>query len=187
MRTGWLIWEDSLSEFIYFEERMRAPAAEDYVAEWNVTPAKGIRKSSKSLWVFDRRTKQKRFSVTTSAGIKIQPYFDVPPPSDRNLYYFRVQGEQVDSQRIRLWASASTAAALRDRLGSLECEVITNAFLAALDNAVPESRAAGQKENLAVGIVMMTTAYQRVVREWDAVSDEHRAQLLLRALTEPGR
>lgn len=78
MRTGWLIWEDNLTEFLYFEERMMAPNPEKFTAEWNVTPAKGARKASKSLWIYDRDTKQKRYSVTTSAGIKIQPYFDVP-------------------------------------------------------------------------------------------------------------
>jgi hypothetical protein len=91
MRTGWLLWEDSLTEFLYFEQPLEAPNPKGYYAEWNVTPPKGARKGSKSLWIFDRKTNKKRFSVTTTAGIKIQPYFDVPAPSDKNLYYFRVQ------------------------------------------------------------------------------------------------
>ena len=80
MRTGWLIWENSLTEFLYFEERMLPPDPDKYFAQWNKTPARGTRKASKSLWIYEKETKQKRYSVTTSAGIKIQPYFDVPSP-----------------------------------------------------------------------------------------------------------
>ena len=79
--------------------------------EWNITPARGVRKASKSLWIYDSSTRQKRYSVTTSAGIKIQPYFDVPPPSDENLYYFRVQSEPLDSDTTLLWVASSTALA----------------------------------------------------------------------------
>ena len=49
MRTGWLIWEDNLTEFLYFEERMLPPNPEQYTAEWNVTPAKGVRKARETL------------------------------------------------------------------------------------------------------------------------------------------
>ena len=34
MRTGWLIWQDSLIEFLYFEEEMLPPVPDDYWAEW---------------------------------------------------------------------------------------------------------------------------------------------------------
>ena len=81
MRFGWLLWEDELREFLYFEESMTKPDPEKYSATWNETPARGTRKASKSLWIFDEETGAKRYSVTTGAGIKIQPYFDVPPPT----------------------------------------------------------------------------------------------------------
>lgn len=57
MRVGWLIWEDDLTEFLYFEEPMLPPDPSRYFAEWNTTPARGARKSSKSLWIYDKRTK----------------------------------------------------------------------------------------------------------------------------------
>jgi len=117
MCIGWLIWEDSLSEFLCFEEPMVKPDVQKYRAEWNVTPARGARKSSKSLWIYDKKTGQKRYSVTTSAGIKIQPYFDVPPPTDPNLYYFRVQSEPVGNDTIHMWVAHSTARALEERIG----------------------------------------------------------------------
>jgi hypothetical protein len=87
MRTGWLLWQESLRQFLYFEERMRIPDPDDYKAQW-VDSGGGARKGSRNLWIYDKRTERKMFSVTTTAGAKIQPYFDVPPPDDPNLYLF---------------------------------------------------------------------------------------------------
>src|SRR5207302_2461617 len=77
MRTGWLLWQESLRQFLYFEERMKAPNPDDYIAKW-VESGGGGRLKSRNLWIYDRVTRRKRFSVTTAAGAKIQPYFDVP-------------------------------------------------------------------------------------------------------------
>ena len=74
MRVGWLLWEDELKEFLYFEEEMVKPDSDVYYAEWNETAARGARKGSKSLWIYEKNSNKKRYSVTTSAGIKIQPY-----------------------------------------------------------------------------------------------------------------
>jgi hypothetical protein len=182
MRVGWLIWEDDLTEFLYFEEPMTPPDSSRYFAEWNVTPARGVRKASKSLWIYDRSTKQKRYSVTTSAGIKIQPYFDVPPPSDPNLYYFRVQSEPVDADTIWLWVASSTAKALKDRLGSLDRDVVSAAIAEVLARGVIPSAATNPEEDLAVPVPVATAIHTQLLAAWDAVSDEHRAQLLLKAL-----
>lgn len=182
MRTGWLIWEDSLAEFLYFEEPMVVPNPVSYYGEWNTTPPRGARKSSKSLWVYDKRTNQKRYSVTTSAGIKIQPYFDVPAPSDPNLYYFRVQSEPVDSETIYLWVAGATARSLKQRLGSLDREAVSAAIMDLLSgqHATPESTPVD--EDLAVPIPLSKEAHNRLLAAWEAVSDEHRAQILLRSL-----
>jgi hypothetical protein len=182
MRTGWLIWEDSLSEFLYFEERMHPPDPSAFFAEWNLTPARGVRKPSKSLWVYDKVTKQKRYSVTTAAGAKIQPYFDVPPPSDPNLYYFRVQGEQVDDQTIRLWVTPATASALRRVLGTLDRETLSAAITRVLSSDLPAFDPPSGADLMAEPLLVAKEAYERVCVAWDAVSDEHRAQILLRAL-----
>jgi hypothetical protein len=183
MRVGWLIWEDDLTEFLYFEERMLAPDRTKYFAEWNMTPARGVRKPSKSLWIYDRKTKQKRYSVTTSAGIKIQPYFDVPPPSDKNLYYFRVQSEPLDADTILLWVASSTANALKQRLGSLDRDTVSAAVAEVLAMGVIPSAATTPEEDLAVPVPITAAMHTRLLAAWDAVSDEHRAQLLLKALT----
>ncbi len=56
MRIGWLLWKDTLEEFLYFEEEMEKPNPDLYYAEWNVTPARGARKSSRSLWIYEKDT-----------------------------------------------------------------------------------------------------------------------------------
>lgn len=184
MRIGWLLWEDSLKEFLYFEERMIAPDPGQYYAEWNDTGVQGARKSSRSLWIYERATNKKRYSVTTSAGIKIQPYFDVPAPSDPNLYYFRVQGEPVpgDPTTTWLWTATSTAAALKAKLGSLDKEKVTSAVLAALAAATGETEVEPAETEMAEPIPVATDVYLQWTSQWAARSDEHRAQLLLKAL-----
>jgi hypothetical protein len=182
MRTGWLVWEDNLTEFLYFEERMLPSNPEQYTAEWNITPAKGARKASKSLWIYDKDTSQKRYSVTTSAGIKIQPYFDVPLPSDNNLYYFRVQSEPVDATTVRLWISAATASALKIKLGSLDSATVSTAILKAIERVGSIVQAPEQDDVLAVAIDISKEAHIQLLAAWEAVSDEHRAQLLLKAI-----
>lgn len=184
MRTGWLIWEDNLTEFLYFEERMLAPDPDQYTAEWNETPARGARKASKSLWIYDRDSKQKRYSVTTSAGIKIQPYFDVPLPSDKNLYYFRVQSEPINTNTIRLWISSATAHALEHKLGSLDYKVVSDAILKAIDTTKNDNNTQeAEEDNLAVPVDISIEAHTKLLAAWEAVSDEHRAQILLKSLS----
>ena len=48
MRLGWLLWEDSLAEFLYFEEPLVAPLPNNYYAVWNETPPRGTRKDTRS-------------------------------------------------------------------------------------------------------------------------------------------
>lgn len=88
MRIGWLLWKDTLDEFLYFEEKMSKPNPTSFYAEWSITPARGSRKSSRSLWIYEKNTGKKRYSVTTTAGAKIQPYFDIPAPNNKYLYHF---------------------------------------------------------------------------------------------------
>lgn len=182
MRTGWLLWEDSLSEFLYFEESLRPPFSEHFYAEWNETTAKGARKSSKSLWIFEKDTHKKRFSVTTSAGVKIQPYFDVPPPSHPNLYYFRVQGEHIDPDTVQIWVATSTAKLLRQTIGSLDKIAVSDAIIELASKLTEQSILPSSKNELAISIQLTAEAYEILNRTWEGVSDEHRAQLFLKSL-----
>ena len=181
MRTGWLLWEDNLIDFLYFEEPMVAPDLDLYRACWSDTPARGARKASRSLWIYNRVTNQKRFSITTSAGPKIQPYFDVPAPDDENLVYLRAQSEVLDERTIKLWISAATARALDYRLGGLDCQRVSDAFIKAVAEGTIPFDATDPEEGLAVGLEITQEAYNQLTA-WEAVSDEHRAQLLLKTL-----
>lgn len=183
MRTGWLIWEDNLTEFLYFEEPMIAPDPARFVAEWNETPARGARKASRSLWIYDRATNQKRYSVTTTAGAKIQPYFDVPPPQDPYLCHFRAQSEPSGADTILLWVASSTARALKDRLGTLDRDAVSAAVIQVIADGVIPFSETNPEEDLAVAVPVSLEAHTQLLSAWDAVSDEHRAQLLLKALS----
>lgn len=183
MRLGWLLWEDSLTEFLYFEQPLMPPDPQDYYAEWNITPPRGARKGSKSLWIFERTSNKKRYSVTTSAGIKIQPYFDIPAPSDSNLYYFRVQSEPIDYDTVQIWVSASTARSLERLLGNLNKDTVSEAILKAARSSRVRDSAIGSEPEIAIAIRLNKRAFDLFCSNWEGVSDEHRAQLLIDALS----
>jgi hypothetical protein len=182
MRTGWLIWERSLTEFVYFEERMAPPDDRAYWAEWHETPARGVRKPSKNLWIYEKATNKKRYSVTTNAGAKIQPYFDVPAPNDPNLVFLRVQGEEIAPGRVLIWVNGSTARELHRLLDTLKQSNVSEAIIRAGDIAVRAESGEGIEDDLAQPIEVTAEAYTVLVTKWGGVSDEHRAQLLIQTL-----
>jgi hypothetical protein len=161
---------------------MIAPSAEDYWAEWHVTPARGARKASKNLWIYDKLTNKKRYSVTSAAGAKIQPYFDIPAPNDPNLIHFRVQGEELDSNLVLIWLNCGTARELSVLLGSLDVATLSAAISDAAERTMDTSITATVFDELAQPVKLTKEAYLTLVNRWDGVSDEHRAQLLLHTL-----
>jgi hypothetical protein len=184
LRTGWMLWQSSLREFLYFEEETLAPDPSQYVADWRESGG-GLRKASKNLWVYEKETGQKRYSITTAAGAKIQPYFDVPPPTDPNIYIFKVQGEEISPGVVRIWVAAPTARELQRVVGDLSREnlslVITNA---AAEQGDGESPQISMKEE-AVGLTMTIESYNLLLAMFPgAVSDEHMAQLLVTRLNK---
>ncbi len=183
MRTGWLLWQQSLRQFLYFEEEMLPPNPDDYTAEWRSRKSSGTRKSSKNLWIYERETGRKRYSVTTEAGAKIQPYFDVPPPSDPNLYLFTVIGEVVEVGFVRVWISEPTARELTRLLGSLDTETLSQAAIEAA-GAISEleDRSSFLKAELAQSVVITEDAYKALIEVIPGVSDEHTFQLVAKYL-----
>lgn len=179
MRTGWLLWQDSLREFLYFEEEMLKPDPDDYRAEW-MESGGGARKASKNLWIYEKETGRKRYSVTTEAGAKIQPYFDVPPPSDPNVYIFTVIGETVEIGKVRVWLTKGTAAALRDTLGNLEdFEAISDKVMESIQGITPSTNGPEEVEEAGVMVTLRQDAYVALTAALPGVSDEHCFQLLL--------
>lgn len=184
MRTGWLIWQGSLEEFLYFEEEMLAPNPHDYRAEWHEVKSRGARKKSKNLWIFENETGYKRFSVTTEAGVKIQPYFDVPPPNDSNLYFFRVQGEPIEDGFIRLWITASTHRELKYLIGEVSTDQISSLIVEASQKEFTATQEHILDYELATSITITADAYTVLKQVFHGVSDEHMVQVFTRYLRE---
>lgn len=182
MRTGWLIWERSLTEFLYFEEAMTPPNPDCYWAEWNERPARGSRKGSKNLWIYEHGTNKKKFSITTSAGAKVQPYFDVPAPNDPNLYHFRVQSEQVSESVMRIWITSGTANRLREILADPELRSLSEEIIEAAKIELDSVNAVDADGDLAVPVEISKQAHETLISRWGGVSDEHRVQLLIQSL-----
>lgn len=166
MRTGWLIWERSLTEFLYFEERMMAPDPDCYWAEWNERAAKGSRKGSKNIWVYEHGTNKKRYSITTSAGAKIQPYFDVPSPKDPNLYLFRVQSEPISEDMIRIWITAGTANRLREILADPDLITLSEEIIEAAKGEPDEAGIVDADSDLAVPVEISREAHEALTSRW---------------------
>jgi hypothetical protein len=161
------------------------PNPGDYWAEWKESGG-GTRKLSKNLWVYESETSRKRYSITTSAGAKIQPYFDVPPPNDPNLYYFRVQGEEFEGGLIRVWITPTTALVLRQILGNTDVDTVSLAIINAAQVASREE-VAGRKtpvkaSDLAEPMFVTAEAYQALTEAFAGVSDEHMIQLFIRSI-----
>ena len=120
LRLGWLIWRGSLDQFLYFEEDFTAPNPDEYFAIWNEgSNSNSPRKTSKSLWVYRKSDSAKRYSITTMAGIKIQPYFDVPATDDPNLYYWDLRPQSSKDGMMSVSVDRKTYEILEANLGSV--------------------------------------------------------------------
>lgn len=181
MRTGWLLWQESLRQFLYFEEEMLPPNPADYEAEW-VESGGGIRKRSRNLWVYERETGVKRYSITTQAGAKIQPYFDVPPPTDPKLCVFTVIGEFLDTGYVRVWLTEATAREVKRLIGSLDTEVVSKTILDCFELAAQIERTEVSKTEFAEPMIITAEAYQALQTAFPGVNDDHSFRLLAQFL-----
>jgi hypothetical protein len=181
LRTGWLVWQTSLRQFLYFEERNTAPDPANYRAKWNERDTGGNRKASKNLWIYEKSSGAKRYSVTTSAGIKIQPYFDVPPPDDPNLYLFTVIGEPLDGGQVRVALTRRTATTLARLIGGLDEPTLSRAITAAVAD-LSESDATQVPEDAQDDLAFLAVseeAYSALTESLPGVNDDHCFQLLV--------
>jgi hypothetical protein len=181
MRTGWLLWQESLRQFLYFEQEMLPPNPADYTAEWHKSGG-GSRKESRNLWVYERETGRKRYSITTEAGAKIQPYFDVPPPTDPNLYIFTVIGEIITAGVVRVWISETTARELQSLLGSLDPQAVSETILQSSAKAAEQGPLESAATEVALSLNITEDAYGTLKGAFPGVNDEHSFQLLVQFL-----
>jgi len=182
LRIGWLLWLYSLRQFLYFEERMEAPDPELYYARWN-SRSPGGRLGSKNLWVYERSTDRKRYSVTTQAGGKIQPYFDVPSLNDPNLYVFMAQGEELSSGNVRVWMSNTTAAELRGAIGSRLDNASLSAAILIADVAMLALDLKTEIDHV-IPMEVSQEAYARLITDFPGASDEMRFRALVTCVTQ---
>lgn len=180
MRTGWLLWQVDLREFLYFEEKTQIPDPNDYFAVWEEKPSRGVRKGSKNLWVYEKETGKKRFSITTSAGAKIQPYFDVPPIGSANLYHFVVIGEHIEANGVRMWVTDSTYHNLFLLLeGDLSKETLSRIILESAKELHNDSFARTYNYEKAHELIVSTDAYEAIQSVFPCVNDDSSMQLLV--------
>jgi hypothetical protein len=183
MRTGWLLWQESLRQFMYFEEEMLPPNPRDYYAVW-MKSGGGVRKTSRNLWIYEKRTRAKRYSLTTAAGAKIQPYFDVPAPDDPNLYLFTVIGELLDTGLVRVWLTEATAREIKRLAGTLDSSVISQTILR-IASSVKAHPDTSKPMDIEKGVALLITpeAYEALTSALPGVNDDHRFQLLASVLS----
>lgn len=180
MRTGWLIWLENLHEFLYFEEKTQIPNPDDYTASWVENKAKGARKPTKNLWIYEKDTGKKRFSITTSAGAKIQPYFDVPAIGTPNLYHFIVIGERLLDDSVRMWVTEQTYQNLCHLVhNDISKDNLSKIILEAAKELKDNSFAKSYDYEKAYELLVSTKAYQAIQRVLPGVNDDHSIQLLI--------
>jgi hypothetical protein len=181
LRLGWLLWKTDLSEFMYFEERMSAPKPDDYYAEWREHRSRR-RQSSRNVWVFERETKIKRYSITTSRGPKIQPYFDVPGRDDPALYVIQAEGEEAEPDVVRLWVRISTMRRLNQFIKA-EDQAALSEFILDSVGAVEIDESEGTAPHVpAVPLQVSREAYEAVTSALSGPTTDDRLQRLLDTL-----
>jgi len=187
LRSGWLLYDSSLTEFLYFEESSENLNPDEHRAEWSERASRGNsgRRTNKNLWIYNKKSGNKVWSVTGGgSGTKIQPYFRVPPKGSAGLYYFRVQGIPTLDGKIQIFVTAPTAQQLQSILGEDYLKNINDAIINA-SGKIAEPRLVETDEPV-VEIVVSTEAYTALIEKFPGVSDEHRVQLLCEQLSVKG-
>lgn len=187
LRSGWLLYQSSLGQFMYFEEALVEPDPAAFVAEWvEGRQTRGARKPSRNLWIHEKDARggkgRKRYSITTEAGAKIQPYVDIPALGTPGLYVFDVfdAEAEVDGERKAIvWALQDTIvdlhAALREAgYGSLDeflVDVDPNELLELQQDAKPT-----------VEPIMISPRVYAKFRALGGKTDEERLERVIRFL-----
>jgi hypothetical protein len=117
-RWGLLVYSPCLSKACYFEYPIQTLDISKLEAEYSSRKGSSSRNSTVNLWVFQDQVKI--MSVTSpKAGMKIQPYFQVPHPHD-NRYEIDLSNQKIPIDRSIELIVRSTAS----ELGMTEEELI---------------------------------------------------------------
>lgn len=183
LRTGWLLWENELRDFLYFEEETVAPDPSDYYAEWHESPGGGGRKGSRNLWIYEHETHIKRFSVTTDAGAKIQPYFDVPLASAPHTYLLTAQGEELGNGQVRIWLGSQTARELRRLAPDLGVDALRVVIESAASRYEPGAPSPATRQQVQE-IRLPEETYGLLTSVFPGTSDDERVKRLIEYLSD---
>lgn len=86
-RWGLLVYSNAYSHATYFEYPITTLNVNELTAQYNHSKRSGSRRATTNLWIFQDGIKI--MSVTSpSAGMKIQPYFNVPAKNDHRYDLF---------------------------------------------------------------------------------------------------
>lgn len=114
-RYGVLLYNPTLEEFLYSEQDIEKLNPASFYAE----------KHNGSLWIFERESKIKRFSITGHThGAKIQRYLDVPEVG-KGSYYFKVENDGSKP----IWLSPETYNTLSTMAGTRTADEFITALL----------------------------------------------------------
>lgn len=175
LRTGWLLWKRDLSEFLYFEEAMVAPDPSEFTAEWNTIKQGGSRKASTNLWIYEKSTGIKRYSLTTSAGIKLQPYFDIPGKGVSDVYEFDLNARSVGQNSVLTWVTSTTKTALGDLFGG-DPRALSDAIRQSAEGEAARLEAEGQR---AERVELSRDALQALRDHFPGATDDERLQAFI--------
>lgn len=177
VRFGWLLWQNDLVEFAYFEEEMLSPDPGDYRAEWRESGG-GARKKSRNLWIYEKDTGVKRYSVTTQAGVKIQPYFDIPDVGTEGLYLIRAQGRPSSGGNVRVCITETAAHELEGELGGLTSDKVSDAIYSVRDAIADGSCDVVRDADASRELVLPQAAYTELGRLFPDATDDLKFQQL---------
>jgi hypothetical protein len=103
IRWGVLLWSPKFDEYLYFEEEILVPVPSDFYAVWHNGNHRG--KPTRNLWIYERETNVKKFSVTLPKnGAKIQPYFNIPT-AEEGAYLFKFK-KNINKRMLALEGKA---------------------------------------------------------------------------------
>lgn len=160
---------------------MAAADPHDYYAIWNERPTTSRRQGSRNVWVYERDTDIKRYSITNQAGPKIQPYFDVPTLDHPALYHIQVDGEEMDGG-VRLWVTDATKRQLAE-LADIDDEAALSAFIINSAAAIDVEEGDGTSPAApAVPLLVSREAYEALASSVVGPSSDDRVRQLLAAI-----
>ena len=83
LRTGWVLWQSNLKEFVYFEEETLIPSPADFIAEWHENEGRGGERKAEASGSM-RKTRDRRNTQSLQVPApKFSPILTFRQPATR--------------------------------------------------------------------------------------------------------